>query len=136
MKPILSISLGLLVLWAAVADAKKMKDATANVTVGNWLQLIDADNDSAAYEATSNRFKSIFKQDAFIESQKKIRMNYGRVTDRKVIDVKYYPADPNGETSVFIYKVTFSNGQKMVETVRSLSRFSQSLMSWSIVVWI
>jgi len=83
-----------------------------------WLQLLDADNPGAAWDAASNQLQSGVTRDKFIAEMRRVRAPLGKLSTRtpvKFARAHDLPGAPSGDYAIIEYDAEYANGKHLSE---------------------
>jgi Protein of unknown function (DUF4019) len=110
----------LLLLLGAPIYAQTEETEAAQKSAEAWLQLVDAGQYGASWEATAPSFRSKVPKEQWETTLEKVRTPLGKAESRKLIGAKYtteLPNAPKGEYVVIQYDTSFADKGPAIETV-------------------
>lgn len=90
--------------------------AAASAIVRDWLQLVDAGNWEASYEATADSFRSVNTLELWSSVSEDVRVPLGAVTSREAVSEELIPGGPRG-LSLVRFRTSFANRADVTETL-------------------
>jgi DNA-binding CsgD family transcriptional regulator len=107
--------------WAAqvpstTSVAAPVAESAAVQSARHWLELGDASDWKASYDATGTSFQSVNTLALWESTSQSVRVPLGRVISRQLIDDIDAPTPPNGN-HVVRFRARFANKPEAIETV-------------------
>ncbi|MGP8155141.1 MAG: DUF4019 domain-containing protein [Smithella sp.] len=102
--------------WAVNAE----KEKAAVTAAQKWLTLVDAGKDSESWQKAAENFKSVTKQDKWVQMRQEVRTHLGKVVSRKLKTTAYkttLPGAPAGQYVVIQFETSFQKKKSAIELV-------------------
>jgi len=110
-----------MLLCAGFASAQQpAKEEAAVSAAEKWLSMVDAGKYAESWGEAAGYFRSLVKQDQWVQTMMTGRKPLGKVISRKIRSKKYettLPGAPDGEYVVILFDTSFENKKSTVETV-------------------
>ena len=102
---------------AGPADtAITVRDAKLELAARRWLELGDAGEWQAGFDAAGQTFREANTLEGWTEASRKVRVPLGPVVTRNLVTIRYMNAPPRGFQEV-TFQTRFANRTDAVETV-------------------
>ena len=111
----------LLFIGIAIADnnVEKINNSQADIAL-KWVNLIDEEAYDKSWDEAAAFFKQAVVKDLWVETVEKVRVPFGKVIKRDLIDSQYLtslPGVPDGEYVVMQFAAEFEKKEKAIETI-------------------
>ena len=111
----------LLFIGIAIADnnVEKINNSQADIAL-KWVNLIDEEAYDKSWDEAAAFFKQAVVKDLWVETVEKVRVPFGKVIKRDLIDSQYLtslPGVPDGEYMVMQFAAEFEKKEKAIETI-------------------
>ncbi|HBG60588.1 MAG: hypothetical protein A2Y03_00760 [Omnitrophica WOR_2 bacterium GWF2_38_59] len=111
----------LLFTGIAIADnnVEKINNSQADIAL-KWVNLIDEEAYDKSWDEAAAFFKQAVVKDLWVETVEKVRVPFGKVLKRDLIDSQYLtslPGVPDGEYMVMQFAAEFEKKEKAIETI-------------------
>lgn len=101
----------------------KADEEAAQKSLDAWVQMLDAADYGATWEAASSYFKNAITKDDWMKMMNDVRQPMGKKVSRTQKAREYtkqLPGAPDGEYVVFEFETTFENKKNAVETITAM----------------